>query len=57
MGQKVGRDELQPADLVFFQNTFRPGLSRNGIYLGNGQTIHAENESTGVKNSAINADY
>jgi cell wall-associated NlpC family hydrolase len=57
MGQQVRRDQLQPGDLVFFQNTFRPGMSHNGIYIGNGQMIHAENESTGVKISDINSDY
>jgi hypothetical protein len=57
MGQQVGRNELQPGDLVFFANTFRPGMSHNGIYIGNGQMIHAENESTGVKISDINSDY
>ncbi|MBA3416588.1 MAG: C40 family peptidase [Chloroflexia bacterium] len=57
MGQQVDRSELQPGDLVFFQNTFRPGMSHNGIYIGGGQMIHAENESTGVKVSDINSDY
>ena len=57
MGQKVDRSQLQPGDLVFFANTFRPGMSHNGIYIGNGQMIHAENESTGVKVSDINSDY
>jgi cell wall-associated NlpC family hydrolase len=57
MGAPVDRNELQPGDMVFFANTFRPGLSHNGIYIGNGQFVHAENESTGVKVSDINSDY
>ena len=57
MGQSVGMDELQPGDLVFFANTFRPGLSHAGIYVGGGQFVHAENESTGVKVSDLNSDY
>jgi peptidoglycan DL-endopeptidase CwlO len=57
MGQQVGRDELQPGDLVFFANTFRPGMSHNGVYIGDGLMIHAENEQTGVKVSDINSDY
>jgi len=57
MGQKVDRSELQPGDLVFFQNTFRPGMSHNGVYIGDGQFVHAENESTGVKVSDLNSDY
>ena len=57
MGQSVGMDELQPGDLVFFANTFRPGLSHAGIYIGGGQFVHAENESTGVRVSDLNSDY
>jgi hypothetical protein len=57
MGQSVGMGELQPGDLVFFQNTFRPGLSHVGIYIGGGQFVHAENEGTGVKVSDLNSDY
>ena len=57
MGQSVGMNELQPGDLVFFANTFRPGLSHAGIYIGGGQFVHAENESTGVRVSDLNSDY
>jgi cell wall-associated NlpC family hydrolase len=57
MGQSVGMNELQPGDLVFFQNTFRPGLSHVGIYTGGGQFVHSENESTGVVVSDLNSDY
>ena len=44
MGQPVSRDALQPGDLVFFANTFHPGMSHNGIYIGGGKFVHAENE-------------
>jgi cell wall-associated NlpC family hydrolase len=57
MGSKVGRNALQPGDLVFFKNTFRRGLSHTGIYIGGGQFIHAENESTGVRISDLDSDY
>ena len=56
-GTPVSRDELQPGDLVFFQNTYRPGLSHAGIYTGGGQFVHSENEQTGVKVSDLNSDY
>jgi cell wall-associated NlpC family hydrolase len=57
MGRPVRRDAVQPGDLVFFANTFRPGMSHTGIYIGGGQFIHAENESTGVRVSDLNSDY
>ena len=31
----------QPGDLVFFANTYMPGVSHVGIYIGNGQQINA----------------
>ena len=30
-GSHPGRDELKTGDLVFFQNTYSPGLSHNGL--------------------------
>lgn len=57
MGTPVARGSLQPGDLVFFQNTYKFGLSHAGIYIGNGQFVHAENENTGVRVSDINSQY
>lgn len=37
MGQPVSRDQLQPGDLVFFYSP----VSHVGIYIGNGQMVHA----------------
>jgi len=56
-GSAVSRNSLQPGDLVFFQNTYTAGLSHVGIYIGNDQFIHAENESTGVRISDLNSSY
>jgi cell wall-associated NlpC family hydrolase len=47
-GSSVDPHELQPGDLVFFQNTCQAGLSHAGIYVGNGQFVNAANESTRV---------
>lgn len=56
-GPSVSRNSLQPGDLVFFQNTYTAGLSHVGMYIGNDQFIHAQNESTGVVISDLNSSY
>jgi cell wall-associated NlpC family hydrolase len=56
-GSHPSRDDLKPGDLVFFQNTFAPGLSHNGIYIGNGKFVNAADESAGVTISNLNTGY
>lgn len=56
-GTHPAREALKPGDLVFFQNTYMPGLSHNGVYIGNGQFISAADESTGVVVSRLDSPY
>jgi cell wall-associated NlpC family hydrolase len=56
-GSHPAREELKAGDLVFFQNTYSPGLSHNGIYIGNGQFVHAADEAAGVTISSLNVAY
>ena len=45
MGQAVGRADLQPGDLVFFYSP----VSHVGLYIGNGQMVHAPTSGDVVK--------
>jgi cell wall-associated NlpC family hydrolase len=47
-GVPVSRDQLEPGDLVFFD-----GLGHNGIFIGNGQFIHAPHTGDVVKISSL----
>ncbi|MFE9876540.1 NlpC/P60 family protein [Streptomyces sp. NPDC005784] len=48
-GQRVTLSELRPGDLVFFYS----GITHVGIYVGNGQMIHAPNPSAPVRLAPI----
>ncbi|WP_330283206.1 C40 family peptidase [Streptomyces sp. NBC_00588] len=48
-GRRVSRSELAPGDLVFFYS----GISHVGLYIGNGQMIHAPNPSAPVRIAPI----
>ena len=42
-------------DLVFFENTYKEGISHMGIYIGNNEFIHAG--SKGVEVASLNSVY
>lgn len=56
MGDKIGRQELKPGDLVFF-NTMRRAFSHVGIYLGEGKFVHAPSSGGKVRIEAISSSY
>lgn len=56
-GTPVSRNQLQPGDLVFFVNTYKAGLSHVGIYVGDGQFVHAVDERRGVQVDSLSSSY
>ncbi|HEV7189220.1 MAG TPA: NlpC/P60 family protein, partial [Blastococcus sp.] len=51
MGKAVSRADLQPGDLVFFYSP----VSHVGIYIGNGQMVHAPTTGDVVKVANLDA--
>ena len=56
VGTEVRKDQLQAGDLVFFQGTYKSGISHVGVYAGNGKFIH-NSSSGGTKVSDLNSRY
>lgn len=54
-GSYVSRENLQPGDLVFFNGG--SGIHHVGIYIGNGNMIHAPQTGDVVKISSIDTSY
>lgn len=57
-GEAVARGEWQPGDLVFFYNgRVSTPVSHVGIYVGNGQFIHASTNSYAVQYDSLYSNY
>lgn len=56
-GTPVKKSELKPGDLVFFQNTYKAGISHVGIYVGDGKFIHSPSSGKVVSYADLNSDY
>ncbi|MFJ3515248.1 NlpC/P60 family protein [Streptomyces sp. NPDC090131] len=50
-GRRVSRDQLAPGDLVFFYS----GVTHVGLYIGNGQMIHAPRPGSTVRSAPIDS--
>jgi peptidoglycan DL-endopeptidase CwlO len=55
-GIKVDKEDLQPGDLVFFENTYKAGISHSGIYIGDQEFISATT-SKGVTTASLDSSY
>lgn len=57
-GSSVSRNDLQPGDAVFFSNTgSRSGITHVGMYIGNGQFLHAPKTGDVVKIANLDESY
>lgn len=56
-GEKVERSRLQPGDLVFFATTVTGAISHAGLYLRDGEFIHASSGHGRVTTSTLNFGY
>ena len=55
-GQPIGRGDLRPGDLVFF-NTRNAPLSHVGVYIGDDRFVHAPSSTGRVRIDRLNAGY
>lgn len=56
LGVKVDKKDLQPGDLVFF-NTRKQAYSHVGLYVGDGQFLHAPSSGGQVRVEDMNGRY
>ena len=56
LGQPVKRTELKPGDLVFYNTRNRP-FSHVGIYLGDGDFVHAPRRGQRVRVESLDNPY
>ena len=55
-GKAVSKSNLQPGDLLFWKTTSAE-VGHVGMYVGNGQFIHAPNKSKPVKYDSLSSSY
>ena len=56
-GDPIPTDRLQPADLVFFRDPAKRGVSHVGIYIGHGRFIHAPGRGKTIRVRDLDGPY
>lgn len=57
-GVHPSRSQLKPGDLVFFSRNGSPeGISHNGIYIGDGQMVHAPHTGDVVRIASVDRNW
>jgi len=57
LGEPVAPGDLQPGDLVFFANTYKPGISHVGIYEAGSRFLQASSRAQKVTVGDLNRAY
>lgn len=55
-GTEVAREDLQPGDLILFQNDARTCIGHCAIYIGNNTFVHAANPKRGVVTDVLDGN-
>lgn len=56
-GRKISKSELQPGDLVFFSSPSTSSINHVGIYIGNGEVLHARQSLGRVTINSLSENY
>lgn len=57
VGTRLSKSQLKPGDLLVFSNTYKAGPSHVGVYIGDGNFVHAANSRKGVRVDSVNSSY
>lgn len=56
-GYGVSKENIQPGDIILFQNDWSDHVDHVGIYVGNGEYVHAATEERGVVVDSTSGSY
>lgn len=56
LGKEVSRDSMKPGDLILFYDEGKSKIGHTGIYVGDGNFVHAANASRGVVTDNLNTN-
>ena len=56
-GTPISKEELQPGDLVLFSYYGSDSIGHSGIYIGDGNFVHAANSNRGVVVDTLESGY
>lgn len=51
--KRIGKEDLQVSDIIFFRSSLSPSGWHCGVYIGDNRFVHASNKKEGVKISSL----